>query len=554
MEERGVLVAIAGRRDGVRVYALDEIRKAVEWRIEVELRRELEKNRREEMRRLPVITNVDPEKQKIKRKSASVDTLTGSTKSNTSGHKGSLKKKSKPNTSPTIPPLPAMPPSFPPPRLIPRTSIANFHIHRQANSRARALSVAEAMGPQLTETLEHAANREDGKGEWMDVHYSDDEALVAAGPSGSAALDERTSAISAAAAAASDTVGVPAMNLQQNSGTPERQRGRPANLDLSRANTHSDRPRLSSPAPTLMSLRQALNQAPGTGASMATDPDFDVEPGTPNGEVISFAEALLESRLPEAPPLGHRIANPAQAAIVTRFPLTRHSPSSHGFSGQGLPSSFSMTALHSPENRLDGVIAGATHGDQSDQEEEIENGANVARAPSRSGGSLRASNRRHRWSVFDGVFRPSASTQSPMEMTAPSEDHETPRSAPLLARTTSNVSHRGSHGAPRSGHQTAASQPSADYSTQPRSATGLSRIFNMSRRSKRRERSASAAAATAETHHPSLSISGSMSEGKHSGSLPLLPPQAPPPKLEYVKLPGTKGAVMVKAVETPKKR
>ena len=29
---------------------------------------------------------------------------------------------------------------------------------------------------------------------------------------------------------------------------------------------------------------------------------------------------------------------------------------------------------------------------------------------------------------------------------------------------------------------------------------------------------------------------------------------APPPKLEYVKLPGTKGAVLVKAVETAKKR
>jgi hypothetical protein len=30
--------------------------------------------------------------------------------------------------------------------------------------------------------------------------------------------------------------------------------------------------------------------------------------------------------------------------------------------------------------------------------------------------------------------------------------------------------------------------------------------------------------------------------------------QVPPPKLEYVKLPGTKGAVLIKAVETSKKR
>jgi hypothetical protein len=31
-------------------------------------------------------------------------------------------------------------------------------------------------------------------------------------------------------------------------------------------------------------------------------------------------------------------------------------------------------------------------------------------------------------------------------------------------------------------------------------------------------------------------------------------PHAPPPKLEYVKLPGTKSALIVKAVETAKKR
>ena len=51
MEERGVLVAIAGRRDGVRVYALEEVRKAVEWRIDVEVRRERERLRREEAKK-----------------------------------------------------------------------------------------------------------------------------------------------------------------------------------------------------------------------------------------------------------------------------------------------------------------------------------------------------------------------------------------------------------------------------------------------------------------------------------------------------------------------
>ena len=51
MEERGALVAIAGRRDGVRVYALEEVRRAVEWRIDVEVRKERDRRRREEMKK-----------------------------------------------------------------------------------------------------------------------------------------------------------------------------------------------------------------------------------------------------------------------------------------------------------------------------------------------------------------------------------------------------------------------------------------------------------------------------------------------------------------------
>ena len=47
MEHRGVLVAIAGRRDGVRVYALEEVKRAIEWRMDVEIRRERERARRE---------------------------------------------------------------------------------------------------------------------------------------------------------------------------------------------------------------------------------------------------------------------------------------------------------------------------------------------------------------------------------------------------------------------------------------------------------------------------------------------------------------------------
>lgn len=48
MEERGVLVAIAGRRDGVRVYALEEVKKAVKWRVDLEIKREKENKRNED--------------------------------------------------------------------------------------------------------------------------------------------------------------------------------------------------------------------------------------------------------------------------------------------------------------------------------------------------------------------------------------------------------------------------------------------------------------------------------------------------------------------------
>ena len=53
MEHRGVLVAISGCHDGVRVYALDEIKEVVEWRLDVEICREQEKVHREETKQAP---------------------------------------------------------------------------------------------------------------------------------------------------------------------------------------------------------------------------------------------------------------------------------------------------------------------------------------------------------------------------------------------------------------------------------------------------------------------------------------------------------------------
>ncbi|KAG8791770.1 hypothetical protein FRC17_008717, partial [Serendipita sp. 399] len=488
----------------------------------------MERSRREEIKKAPVFpiaTSADPEKQKIKRKSASIDSLTVAKQPPPSSFPSSrslTRKRAKSNLAPP-PPVPLLPPSFPPPRLIPRTSVANFHIHRQASTRATAMSIAEAMGPHVRDST---TDRDDGKGEWMDIRHSDDEALIAAGPSGSAALDERTSAISAAAAAA-DMAGVP---LADASTLRQSQRRRPSNLDVSLANEYAQRPPLSSPAPTLMTLRQALNQGPRTAETAVSDPDIDNEP---NGDVISFAEALLESRLPNVPPLGQPSTQPARAAVVTRFPLSRHHPSSHGFGGQGL-ANVPHQSLYQSHGQT--TVAVTAEGAVSDQDGETDAEA-PPRAPSRSGGSLRATDRRHRWSVFDGVFRPSETGRD--QDSAPVEAS----SGVPLTRTLSDAGLRQSRGG-------VSREASEDHGRRG----SASRMSNFSKlfRSKRRDGSSSNPGSNIDLHNPSQPSLGSESKSMVSSSSPL-PPQAPPPKLEYIKLPGTKGSVMIKAVETHKK-
>jgi hypothetical protein len=540
MEERGVMVAIAGRRDGVRVYALEEIKKAVEWRIEVELRREMERYRREETRRLPVITaNPSTEHHKSNRILTPIGSLPGSAKG--SGQR-TTRRGSKASQAP---PVPVLPPSFPPQRLVPRTSVANFHIHRHANSRARSTSIAEAMGPQVVETNEPSMDHGDGKGGWVDVRQSDDEVLIAAGPSGSAALDERTSVISAAAA--SQAGGLP---LQGPVNASSSQRRRPSNLNLSPPGEFGTRSTMGSPVPTLMTLRQALNQSPPTVGTMGSDPDMDNEPHTPNGEVISFAEALLESRLPGLPPIGHQAPQPTPAALVTRFPLTRRSPSSHGDGGQGLRTSLSTPLIH--QTLDDPNAGGIVDADPSDQETDAE-AVVPPRAPSSGGGSMRASNRRHRWSVLDGVLRSPSVRQ---ESGGTVRDEVVPRSNTPIGRTMSHAVLDMPESPRSDGHRASASQPATlTESTLQRSNSRFSGFFHLPKRSNRRERASSNVSSTLSHFHPPLNLTPTGSEGKIAILIPSqLPPQAPPPKLEYVKLPGTKGAIMIKAVETAKKR
>lgn len=543
MEERGVIVAIAGRRDGVRVYALEEIKKAVEWRIEVELRRELERYRREETKRLPVITaNPSTEHQKSSRISASIDFLPGPGKG--SG-KRTTRRGSKASQAPPMPPVPMLPPSFPPQKLVPRTSVANFHIHRHANSRARSTSIAEAMGPQVLDANEPSVDHGDGKGEWVDVRQSDDEVLIAAGPSGSAALDERTSTIFAAAA--SQAAGLPS-SLQGPANASSSQRRRPSNLNLSTPGEFGARPTMGPPAPTLMTLRQALNQSPPTAGTTGSDPDMDNEPHTPNGEVISFAEALLESRLPGLPPIGHQAPQPTPAALVTRFPLTRRNPSSHGYGGQGLRTSLSTPLIH--QTLDDPNAGGIVDADPSDQETDTE-AVVPPRAASSGGGSMRASNRRHRWSVLDGVLRSPSTRQE-----SGGTEEVVPRSNTPVGRAMSDAVLDMPESPRSDGHRASASQPATlTEATLQRSNSRFSGLFHLPKRSKRRERASSNVSSTLNHLHPPLNLTHAGPDGKVAILAPSqLPPQAPPPKLEYVKLPGTKGAIMIKAVETAKKR
>ncbi|KAG8990796.1 hypothetical protein FRB90_001623, partial [Tulasnella sp. 427] len=176
---------------------------------------------------------------------------------------------------------------------------------------------------------------------------SDDEALdpVAAGPSASAALDERTSAIAAATAAAeaqamivspveSDNRNHSIRRPSVSASLSARRQGRPSNLDLSPAALGAPSANLpvvaSSPAPTLRSMRQALSHsdtvrrpvlAPRSPRASTSLSLSGLEDGTPDSpteigeDFISFAQALAESRLPSVPALASG-PNPNRASTV----------------------------------------------------------------------------------------------------------------------------------------------------------------------------------------------------------------------------------------------
>ena len=542
MEHRGVLVAISGRRDGVRVYALDEIKKAIEWRLDVEIRREREKLRREEAKRAPPrdpASNDLFSHEKISpkiTKSTSVRSLPPAA-TTFSSRKGSQPKKAKtpPQTpiQPSCYPPPAIghlplgpPPSYmsvsPPLQPLRQRSASSFH-----QARGRSTSVNDVLrgtvARRATEVLELDYNRDaDAKADWMEESHSDDEAInvVAAGATGSQALDERTSSMVAVESTTSNVSGMDGgasrrvRPVSTTTLTPAgfRRATRPAELDLSGVRVEPRPP--PSPTPTLLTLRQALAASPPTCPAHATNsmgprltdspiPDQDLDDdeenenrvNTPTNEPISFAQALLESRLPDLPPLGTRL--PQQAILITQ---------SHPVATGEEDAPSSPVSLSAQSGR--------------------------ARQSSDTIGSRR---RRRRWSVLDGILPGSGQPDAPLpweSQDARTQDERPDQRPPASFSSLPHI-------APA---QSRSSDVAAHPSPVP--ANPHSRFFSRFLSNAFSRRSEDSADLVQVTEHADGIV-------RKQG---LTPPQAPAPKLEYVKLPGTKGSIMIKAVETSRKR
>jgi hypothetical protein len=560
MEHRGVLVAISGRRDGVRVYALDEIKKAVEWRLDVEIRREREKLRREEAKRPPPRDSVpndffSVEKMAISHpnrdKSLSLRRLPSAGPAVSSRKVPQPKKTKTPPQTPSQPtrpstsmtPLPLSPPpayrSVSPPREPPRQGSASS----VRELRGRSASVSDVLRGTIsrrqtaTEVVELDNNRDaDAKADWMEESHSDDEAInvVAAGASGSQALDERTSSMMAAESTISNTSGLDIATprsirpVSTTTLTPagSHRAPRPSDLDLSRVRGEPRPVMPPSPTPTLLTLRQALAASPpsGPGHTMSTmnprltdsripdqDPDDDDENenrgNTSTNEPISIAQALLESRLPNVPPPGTRV--PQQAILITQ---------SHTVATGDEDAPSSPVSLDVPNN--------------------------CARQSSDTLGSRR---RRRRWSVLDGIFQgvngqPDGQPPTTMTTTTPWESQD--------ARIQRGRPDQRSHSSLRSSPpvtpaQSRGSEMTADPPPVPAQSTSrfFSRILSNAFSHRRSEDSVDSGQFRVEN-----------ADGNIRRQQSITPPQVPAPKLEYVKLPGTKGSITIKAVETNRKR
>ncbi|KAK1223818.1 hypothetical protein PQX77_013342 [Marasmius sp. AFHP31] len=576
MEQRGVLVAIAGRRDGVRVYALEEIRKAVEWRIDVQIKRERERQRREQAKKPApsLIIEARLSNDKFRKPSSSTPPPGAETSAKVSiprksSHSSITPTAATHSVQPPIPPVPLIPrtptirklkppkksPALPPsvssvpstpeptglPPPYPASEASDYFtqptpIPARATSsvavRQRSASVSEVLTvppiSRLNTTVDPTRpNDPDAKEHgWTD---SDEEAInvVAAGASGSQALDERTSAIHSSTSAQS-----PAANVHPVITTPPlhshrrslSRRNRPANLDLSLTINNPVAPSEPSPAPTLLTLRQALANPSSQNASDNTDsglvdPDED-DDDDGDGE-ISLSQALMESRLPDLPPPGS--VRPQQAIYIN----------SSLAGGEDEPASPRTSEAHSSRSE---TLATSS--------------------------STNSSNRRRRWSLMlntslsgssstPSLDRQTASPAVASPTTPVARDHRPnrlSRSHSHRANTSPTPSRRPAS-ANAETHRSNASEPIPPLPSENAPATipsssrsrFLPRIISNALHNMRHD------------DRPSTSPSGFDSDSHRKTNSVASATQPPAAKLEYVKLPGTKGSLTIKAVETAKK-
>ncbi|KAG2129917.1 hypothetical protein DEU56DRAFT_741013 [Suillus clintonianus] len=553
MEHRGVLVAIAGRRDGVRVYALEEVKKAVEWRMEVETRRERERSRREESKKggsgNSSVDQRDPTEAKFKSLSRAAQVPKAEKVLRKSSFTTTVTQKLP--RPPTLQPVTPRQPVDQPPPYSTITETTRPRLQAQAStisinlSRSRRSSLSHVVVPPIPSLPNVGSGTEQENpmtksADWLEA--SDDEAIdmLTAGASGSQALDERTSAIPPPRN--SDTVENGSTSLPVRSqATYSSRRNRPANLDLTLAQPNTILAQPPEPSPTLLTIRQALQSSPPNirttpPTPASTDepsqrrsvPDIDLDDDDDDGATgtidrITLVQALLESRVPDLPPAG--TTRPQAPIMIGATPSVTDdevplSPSlQDGRSSLGRPS--------------------------------------IASRPER---------RRRRWSVFAGIFNGSGSADaprpnvpvmydtplgSPTSLTYPTmpipEADERPltltRSASTRSRPTEPLQL-----APRpstsGGHSVSPSVnrpplPTAPpYPTTPSHSRLIPRIISNAFSSRR-----------SDERPPALVLTEP--ERRNGSQTPTTP--LPPPKLDYVKLPGTKGSLIIKAVETPKK-
>ncbi|KAF5356044.1 hypothetical protein D9756_003901 [Leucocoprinus leucothites] len=549
MEHRGVLVAIAGRRDGVRVYALEEVKKAIEWRIDVEIRRERERLRREVAKR----ATSRPENE-VRESGEKVRKASLSTPPPTDNNLKSVLRKASHGNMPR-------PPSSPPPPLVPRAPRTPTRSRRKSRipslqipqtstepserpsgqpppytsptdtqptpvlrsqpsalsvrARARSNSVNHVLvgvsslnrNGDVPMSMENSTKSDDWAGS------SDDEAIdIRAAASGSQALDERTSAtLSASRSAPSPAVSSQPINRPRSSTSGSR-RPRPSNLDLSATRNASIQNPEPSPAPTLLTLRQALQQLPLEVHS--PDPFDDVDGDDEEDETdgrISLAQALMESRIPDLPPPG--TVQP-QEPILLGAAQTDSPRSSEG----GGPGGGEQTSQPRRRRGWSVMLSGSSSVQRtSSQRLDSPSSHNL---PQSSHPNTFTSNDQDQTNVHSSRSPSLRSNTLPVPTVRPSASAD-----PL----TTNVS-----------PSRASIAPSSATSTNSRSSRFIPRIISnaLGRRSDERLPS---------------TISAINADTSKWLSVPPPPPLAPPPKLEYVKLPGTKGALMIKAVETQKK-